>query len=81
MPSTDSTLSEILKSTEKRLQEGGTTGVAERNRASLTQEKGSSRGRTESVASLTWQISFALSSLPPEPNSQPDEKLAIYAIA
>lgn len=29
--STDSTLSEILRSTERRLQEGGTTGVARRN--------------------------------------------------
>ncbi|KAH8879611.1 hypothetical protein GQ53DRAFT_853512 [Thozetella sp. PMI_491] len=33
MSSTDSTLSEILKSTERRLQEGTSTGVARRNKA------------------------------------------------
>ena len=51
--STDSTLSEILKSTEKRLQEGGTSGVAERNRASITTDIGSRRSKAGSdVSSL-----------------------------
>ncbi|KAJ9131254.1 hypothetical protein NKR23_g11819, partial [Pleurostoma richardsiae] len=41
--STDSTLSEILRSTERRLQEGGTSGVARRNRANSSPSKSLSR--------------------------------------
>src|SRR3569833_153752 len=37
--STDSTLSQILRSTEQRLQEGGATGVARRNRLSASPTK------------------------------------------
>ena len=50
--SSDSTLSEILKSTEKRLQEGGISGVAERNRASITTDIGSRRSKAGSDVSI-----------------------------
>jgi len=42
--STDSTLSMILRSTERRLQEAGTTAVARRNRMSVSPTKGSTFG-------------------------------------
>lgn len=48
--STDSTLSEILRSTEKRLQEASTSGVSRRNRATIQVASGPHRGLSLHVA-------------------------------
>ncbi|KAK3499758.1 uncharacterized protein B0T23DRAFT_370621 [Neurospora hispaniola] len=48
--STDSTLSEILRSTEKRLQEASTSGVSRRNRATIQVASGPHRGLPLHVA-------------------------------
>ncbi|KAK3403085.1 hypothetical protein B0T20DRAFT_343343 [Sordaria brevicollis] len=48
--STESTLSQILRSTEKRLQEGGSSGVSRRNRATIAAASGPHRGLSLHVA-------------------------------
>ncbi|KAK3351433.1 hypothetical protein B0H65DRAFT_457877 [Neurospora tetraspora] len=48
--STESTLSDILRSTERRLQEGGTSGVSRRNRATIAAVSGPHRGLSLHVA-------------------------------
>ncbi|EGO60686.1 hypothetical protein NEUTE1DRAFT_35156 [Neurospora tetrasperma FGSC 2508] len=48
--STDSTLSEILRSTEKRLQKASTSGVSRRNRATIQVASGPHRGLSLHVA-------------------------------
>lgn len=48
--STESTLSDILRSTERRLQEGGTSGVSRRNRATIATASGTHRGLSLHVA-------------------------------
>ncbi|KAA8631386.1 hypothetical protein SMACR_08369 [Sordaria macrospora] len=48
--STESTLSDILRSTERRLQERGTSGVSRRNRATIAAASGPHRGLSLHVA-------------------------------
>ena len=75
-PSTDSTLSQILRSTEQRLQEGGTSGVATRNKAYSVAMMAGAGGRSQESspvrAELPSDSAFPMTcrSLPSSPDKQ-----------